>query len=103
MAEEENKLSYEDARTIIDSVRKHFQSQNPQLGYLFFRVDSIRANSKEGVWVVICSFLESLGAQNRIYYKLRVNLNDGSFGDIHVITKERAEEESTKDEVQPTG
>ena len=64
-------ISYEDTRNVIDAVRGHFQRQNPQLGYLLFRVDSIKANSKESVWVVICSFLESLGSPNRIYYKLK--------------------------------
>ncbi len=87
------KPTYEDARTIIDLVRTHFQNQNPQLGYLFFRIDSIRANSKDNVWIVICSFLESFGSRNRIYYKLRVNLKDGTFGDAHTITEEQAKKE----------
>lgn len=91
------KPSYEDARTIIDLVRSHFQNQNPQLGYLFFRIDSIRANSKDGVWVVICSFLESFGSQKRIYYKLKINLMDGTFGNIHTILEEEAKKEISQE------
>ena len=87
------KPTYEDARTIIDLVRSHFQNQNPQLGYLFFRIDSIRANSKENVWVVICSFLESFGSRNRLYYKLKVNLIDGTFGDVYTLTETQATKE----------
>jgi len=92
MAEEE-KPSYEDARTIIDLVRTHFQNQNPQLGFLFFRIDSIKKNGVDGVWVVICSFLESFGNKNRIYYKLKVNLTDGTFGDTHTLPEEEAKKE----------
>ena len=91
MAEE--KPSYEDSRTIIDLVRSHFQNQNPQLGYLFFRINSIKANNKDGVWVVICRFLESFGSQKRIYYKLSVNLKDGTFGDIHTMIEDQANKE----------
>lgn len=87
------KPSFEDARTIINMVRNHFYSQNPQMGYLMFRVDSIRKNGKDGVWIVICSYFETFGSSNRVYYKLKVNLNDGSFGDNNIIDEAIAKKE----------
>lgn len=93
----EKKPTYEDARTIINLVKSHFQNQNPQLGYLFFRIDSIKANNKEGVWVVICSFLESFGSQKRINYKLRVNLNKGTFENLQTITEEQVKKELSEE------
>ena len=58
-----------------------------------FRVDSIKKNGSDGVWVVICSYLESFGSNKRIYYKLKVNLNNGSFGDNNIIEEVDAKKE----------
>jgi hypothetical protein len=89
----EKNPSFEDGRTIINIVRNHFYSQNPQMGFLMFRVDSIKKNGSDGVWVVICSYMESFGSNKRIYYKLKVNLNDGSFGDNNIIDEVEAKKE----------
>lgn len=81
---------YQDARIIIEMVRNHFQKLNPQLGYLFFRVDLIKRKNNDK-WVVICSFLEGFGSPNRIYHELEVLTKDGSFENLKIITKEQAE------------
>ena len=92
---------FQDARIIIDMVRVHFQKLNPQLGYLFFRVDMIRKKQNADRWTVICSFLEGFGSPNRIYYQLEVLTNNGNFENQKTITEEQAQREIN--EVQPTG
>ncbi len=79
--------SIDDARVVTQVTKQYFENLNPQLGYLFFRIESISPNSDENVWLVECSFLASLGSNERLHYRLKVNSKTGVFTNVENISK----------------
>ena len=61
--------------TII--VIKYLEKVYGNLGLLSFRLDSIKPNSKKDVFIVNCNFFPSMGSDERIYYKVHINIKNG--------------------------
>jgi hypothetical protein len=83
------KMNYNDSRTIINLVREHFEKQNPQIGFLFFRIESVKKNEDKSKWVIICSLLESFGCNKRIFYNLKVSVKNGIFTEVNKIEENK--------------
>lgn len=80
--------TFEDARTITKLVKEYFENTYPQLSFLFFRIESMEANTQENVWKVVASFKKSFGSNKRMYYELKVNSKTGQFGNVKIIKED---------------
>lgn len=86
----ENISAKEVIETVIDVIVGSYGS----LGYLGFRIHSIKPNCKENVFIVKYSFIPRDNKEGkRFFYEARVNIKDKSMFE----TKEIQEEELTKE------
>ncbi len=77
----------DDAGKATDFARNYLERQHGNLGTLLFRVEEVKPNTKENVWVVSCSLFTSLGQTKRAYYKIKVNINSGKIEEVVRLKK----------------
>ena len=63
-----------DAAEATRIVRTYFQEQAGPMGVLFFRVESVQPNTKEGVYIVRCNFYPTPGVSKPAHYQVKVNV-----------------------------
>ncbi|MEA2003656.1 MAG: hypothetical protein U9O53_01710 [archaeon] len=69
-------------------VIKYLEQVYGNLGLLSFILDDIKPNSKKDVLIVNCNFFPSMGSDERIYYTVHVNIENGQ-----IISAEKRKKE----------
>lgn len=79
---DEIKVSQIDAGNATSIARSYLEENYGNLGMLLFRVISVQPNGTKDQFHVICSLLNSIGSSKRLYYKIKVNITDGSIKEV---------------------
>lgn len=74
-----------DALKITNTVKEYFEKVHGNLGLLLFKVESVKPNSKENIWIVQCSFYPSLGSAKRASYRVKVNIKTGKIEEVESV------------------
>ncbi|MFQ5620942.1 MAG: hypothetical protein ACE5FT_03795 [Candidatus Nanoarchaeia archaeon] len=74
-----------DAAEATRIVRAYFQEQSGPVGVLFFRVESVKPNSKEDVYIVRCSFYPAPGTPQPTRYEVKVNTKTKNIIDVQEL------------------
>ncbi len=69
------------------TVIRYFEEIHGNLGLLSFRVQDVRPNSDENIWIVDCNFYPSLGNKERVYYNVKVNIKTGKINSVKQVNK----------------
>ena len=77
-----------DARIATRTVKEYFHEQSGPMGVLFFKVESVRPNSQEGVYYVRCGFYSNPGANKPSRYEVKVNINTGNIINVEELKDE---------------
>lgn len=81
-------------RDVVETVIEVIVGSHGSLGYLGFRLHSIKPNNKENVFVVKYSFIPRDGKEGkRVFYEARINIKDKNI----FQTKEINEEDISKE------
>ena len=62
--------------------RKFLQDNYGNIGMLLYRIHSVKRNSEDNVYEVLCSILPSVGDSERIYYLLKVDISKKIIKDV---------------------
>ena len=75
-------------KQVIELIMEILEVTYGSLGYLNFRLHSIRPNTKEGVYIIKYSFVPRGSEIKRIFYKAKVNIKDKNIFELHDIKEE---------------
>ncbi len=62
--------------------RKFLEDNYGNISMLLYRIESAERNSKENIYKVVCSILPSVGASERIYYLLKIDIAKSNIIDV---------------------
>lgn len=82
-----------DAKNVVHSVVEAIEATYGSLGFLSFRLHSLKQNSKENIFVIRYSFIPRDKESNRLYYKAKVDIKTNNLFQIEEIKKEELAEE----------
>lgn len=54
--------------------RKFLEDNFGNINMLLFRIENVQRNSHENIYKVICSILPSMGASERVFYYLKIDI-----------------------------
>ncbi|MFH1234924.1 MAG: hypothetical protein V1493_04920 [Candidatus Diapherotrites archaeon] len=77
----------DDAGKATEITKNYLEKAHGNLGLLLFRIEQVKPNTKEHVWLVRCSVFTSLGSSKRTYYELKVNIKTGRVEEVNKIEK----------------
>ena len=77
----------DDAGKATDIARNYLEKQHGNIGLLLFRVEEVKPNTNENIWIVVCSLFTSLGSTERAYYEIKLNVKDGKIEKVNKIEK----------------
>lgn len=80
-------------KQVIELILEILELTYGSLGYLNFRIHSIKPNSKEDVYIIKYSFVPRSLDSKRLYYIGKVNIHDKNIFEIREVN----EEEMTKE------
>lgn len=82
---------------VIDIVLGVVESTYGNLGFLSFRLHSIKKNSKETIYIIKYSFIPRSKEEQRIFYEAKVNVEDKNVFEIHEIKETDLSKESKEE------
>jgi len=77
-----------DADKATQIARKFLQDNYGNIGMLLYRIESVEPNKEKTIYKVLCSILPNIGASERIFYFLRINIAKGTIEDAFVGKEE---------------
>ena len=82
--EEQNEkaVSQIDGAKATAIARKYLDDNFGNVGMLHYRIEDLTRNGEETQFYVICSILSAFGSQERLYYKIKVNIKDGNILEV---------------------
>lgn len=63
-------------------VKKYLDDNFGNVGMLHYRIEDLTKNGEKTQFYVICSILSAFGSVERLYYKIKVNINDGAILEV---------------------
>lgn len=82
---EEGKVN---ATTIIRSIMSTIETTYGNLGFLSFRLHSIKENHTDNMYVIKYSFIPREKDTKRIYYRAKINITTRALSEIQEIKEE---------------
>lgn len=73
----ENPISQIDGAKATKIVKDYLEQNFGNVGMLHYRIEDLSRNGDATQFYVICSLLSSFGSKDRLYYKIKVNVEDG--------------------------
>ncbi len=71
-----------DADKATALARKFLQDNYGNISMLLYRIESVERNSKENIYKVLASILPNVGASERVYYFLKIDITKGSVEEV---------------------
>ena len=62
--------------------RDYLEQNFGNVGMLYYRVENLERNANKTQFYVICSILSAFGSNERLYYKIKVNIEDGNILEV---------------------
>jgi len=78
----EDKISQVDGAKATAIVKKYLDDNFGNVGMLHYRIEDLTRNGEKTQFFVICSILSAFGSIERLYYKIKVNINDGAILEV---------------------
>jgi len=73
----EDVISQIDGAKATTIVREYLEQNFGNVGMLYYRVENLERNGDKTQFYVSCSLLSGFGSKERLYYKIKVNIEDG--------------------------
>jgi len=73
---------------VVNVVVETIEATYGSLGFLSFRIHSIKPNSKEEVFIVKYSFVPRDKERERMFYKGKINIKNKNIFEMHEIKEE---------------
>ena len=80
-------------KQVIELILEILELTYGSLGYLNFRIHSIKPNSKEGVYIIKYSFVPRSSDNKRLFYISNVNIKNRNIFEIKEVTEEQMTKE----------
>jgi hypothetical protein len=78
----EKGISQIDGAKATAIAKKYLDDNFGNVGMLHYRIEDLTKNGEETQFYVICSLLSAFGSQERLYYKIKVNIKDGAILEV---------------------
>lgn len=78
----QNKNSPIDALEATAVARNYLEENYGNINMLLFRIKYARPNDAKDQFHVLCSLLHSFGSVKRLYYQIKMDINDGSITEV---------------------
>ena len=78
----EKEINQVDGAKATAIARKYLDDNFGNVGMLHYRIENLTQNGDKTQFYVICSILSSFGSQERLYYKIKVNIADGNILEV---------------------
>ena len=78
----EREINQVDGAKATAIARKYLDDNFGNVGMLHYRIENLTRNGDKTQFYVICSILSSFGSQERLYYKIKVNIADGNILEV---------------------
>lgn len=79
---DEKAVSQIDGARATAIARKYLDDNFGNVGMLHYRIEDLTRNGEKTQFYVICSILSAFGSQERLYYKIKVNIEDGNILEV---------------------
>lgn len=89
----ENPISQIDGAKATKIVKDYLEQNFGNVGMLHYRIEDLTKNGDKTQFYVICSLLSSFGSQERLYYKIKVNVEDGGILEVWKSKPSKEDEE----------
>jgi hypothetical protein len=90
----ENPINKIDGAKATKIARDYLEQNYGNVGMLYYRVEDVTRNEDKTQFYIICSLLESFGSDERLYYKIKVNIEDGAI--LEVWKSKQVEDEENE-------
>lgn len=78
----EDSISQIDGAKATKIVKDYLEQNFGNVGMLHYRIEDLTRNGNKTQFYVICSLLSAFGSQERLYYKIKVNVEDGGILEV---------------------
>jgi len=89
----ENSISQIDGAKATEIVKNYLEQNFGNVGMLHYRIEDLTRNGNATQFYVICSLLSAFGSQERLYYKIKVNVEDGGILEVWKSKPSKEDEE----------
>jgi len=89
----ENSVSQIDGAKATKIVRDYLEQNFGNVGMLHYRIEDLTKNGDKTQFYVICSLLSAFGSKERLYYKIKVNIEDGAILEVWKSKPAKEEDE----------
>jgi len=90
----EQGISQVDGTKATTIAREYLEQNFGNVGMLYYRVESLERNGAKTQFYVTCSLLSAFGSKERLYYRFKVNIEDGNI--LEVWRSKPTNEEATE-------
>ena len=89
----DNSISQIDGAKATKIVRDYLEQNFGNVGMLHYRIEDLTRNGDKTQFFVICSLLSAFGSKERLYYKIKVNVEDGGILEVWKSKPSKEDEE----------